>query len=135
MLHSVTVLSFLSYSCSCSLLLTPPPPCDLHLLLPALFILIDGTLNAVTDNEAKKPGITCNSLPPYTADINAQFVLIYCTDVASCPRHVIFPNYLPEILILLLCKWNYKPKHPFPTYRKFYKQCNRDAISWTDLTA
>jgi hypothetical protein len=49
---------------------------------------MDGALNAVTGNEAKMPGITCNSLPPYTAHINAQFVLNYSTDIASCPRQV-----------------------------------------------
>jgi hypothetical protein len=46
-----------------------------------------------------------------------------------------FPNYLPEILILLLRKWNYEPKHPFALYSKFHKECNNDAMRWTDWTA
>jgi len=60
-----------------------PPLCDLQLLLPAMFLLIDGALNVVTYNEAKKPGITCHSLQPYRANIKAHLkymgpcILIY----------------------------------------------------------
>jgi len=61
------------------LLLSPvyPPLWDRQLLLPALFLLIDGTLNIVTYNEAKKPGINCHSLHPYRASINANLTYMW----------------------------------------------------------
>jgi len=56
-----------------------PPLCDIQLLFPALFLLIDGVLNVATYNEAKKPGITCHSLHPYRVNINAHL-----TYMGSC---------------------------------------------------
>ena len=63
-------------------------------------------------------------------------ILYYTIVVTSQAAHDtwIFPNYLPEILILLLWKLHYQPNHPFPWYTKLYKQRKSDAMRWPHLT-